>query len=116
MAQLGFVVTTSPHGGTGARAFYLLAAAALNKGYQVKAFFCEEGVYHCLASSTPSSGSEYGSADYLRSFLNKGAEIVVSSHCLRMRGIAPEQLCGVQYGTFDALRRMAGEVDRMVCL
>lgn len=116
MAQLGFVVTSSPHGGTGARAFYLLAAAALRKGYGVKAFFCEEGVYHCLASSVPSSGSEFSPADYLRSFQKEGAEIVVSSNCMRVRGVKPEQLCGVQYGTFDALRRIVGEVDRMVCL
>ena len=116
VAQLGFLITSSPHGGTGARSFYLLAAAALEKGHDVCAFFCEDGVYQCLDKVQPGAGSEFSSADYLRALQDRGAEIVVSSSCMKSRGISPDALCSVKFGTYDALRRMMLRVDRMVCL
>ncbi|MBQ7568704.1 DsrE family protein [bacterium] len=116
MAQLGFVITGSPHSSTGARSFYLLASSALDKGHSVKAFFCEDGVYQCLADQRPGLGCEYSSADYLRALQERGAEIVVSSSCMAMRGVRPDKLCGIKYGTFDAMRRMLEQVDKVVCL
>lgn len=116
MAQLGFVVTSSPHGGSGARSFYLLAAAAMERGHSVKAFFCEDGVYQCLSGQHPGAGCEYSSADYLVALQERGAEIIVSSSCMQLRGIDADSLCDVKYGTYDALRRMIESVDKVVCL
>ena len=116
MARLGFVITNSPHGGSGARSFYLLAAAAQERGHSVKAFFCEDGVYQCIAGQHPGSGVDFSSADYLNVLQERGAEITVSSSCMQLRGVHPDDLCEVKYGTFDALRRMIESVDKVVCL
>lgn len=116
MAQLGFIVTSSPHGSSGARSFYLLAAAAMERGHAVKAFFCEDGVYQCLSEQNPGAGCEYSSADYLNALQDRGAEIIVSSSCMQLRGISSDSLCGVKYGTYDSLRRLIEDVDKVVCL
>ncbi len=101
----------------GARAFFLLAAAALDDGHEVRAFFCEDGVYQCLSNQVPTAGGEFSVSDYVVALIKRGAEITVSSGCMKTRGISPETLCeGVRYGNYDALGRMLEHVDRMVCL
>lgn len=116
MAQLGFVITSSPHGGAGARSFYFLAKAALDRGYGVRAYFCEDGVYHCVRGQRPTCEGALDTTSNLNSLLERGAEIVVSSDCMKARGISFDNLCDVKFGNYEALARIIGQVDRMVCL
>ena len=117
MSQIGFMITSSPHGGTGSRSFYLLAAAALEKGHGVHAFFCQDGVYQCLGTQVPSPGSNFSSSDYLTALVKRGAHITVSSQCMKLRGIPAKVLCeGVRVGSYEALGKVLDEVDKVVCL
>lgn|GEM_PF-2551241 len=116
LADLGFLVTRSPHTSPGARSFYLLARAAQEAGHTVRAFFYMDGVYQCL-NGQEASGEEEGPARWLEELLDKGALMVASNRCMRSRGLDPAALLpGVRVGTMEDLALLTAQADRVVCL
>lgn len=116
LADLGFLVTRSPHSSPGARSFYFLARAAQEEGHTVRAFFYMDGVYQCL-NSQGGSPDDDGPARWLEELLENGAVMVASNRCMRSRGLDPAALLsGVRVGTMEELARLTGQADRVVCL
>lgn len=117
MAELGFLITRSPHASPGARSFYLLARAALEAGHPVQAFFYMDGVYQCLKAHQSGASGQEGPATWMETLLGLGAVLTASNRCLRSRGLDAEGLmAGVRVGTLEDLARLSARSDRVVCL
>lgn len=117
MADLGFLITRPPHASPGARSFFLLAQAALDGGHAVRAFFYLDGVYQCLKGQRPALEGEDGPGVWMEALLARGASMVASNMCLRIRGLDLESVIpGIRVGTMEELASLTAQADRVVCL
>jgi len=117
LAELGFLITRSPHASPGARSFFLLARAALDSGHSVRAFFYMDGVYQCLKANPSGSARLEGPSTWMETLLGLGAVLTASNRCLRSRGLDAEGLLpGVRVGTLEDMARLSAVSDRVVCL
>ena len=118
MAQLGFVVSSSPHSTPGARTVYHLAVAALNAGHQVMAYCHQDGVYQVLRHQHMPESEEGSPSSWWQALLARGASVYISELCARSRGVDGAELLleGVRLGTPAELAQMMMRCSQVVCL
>ncbi len=117
MAHIGFVVSRSPLESPGARVFYHLAVAALEKGHTVSVFCHENGIYQALNRQYLPDREQGSPSNWWRALLARGLKATVSEVCALSRGIQPDMLLeGVNFGSTLELAEMLERCDRVICI